>query len=297
MKPRITIWGFRNEYDRQLEGQPIASHAYIHAGYFRAFKALGYETQWLDDSTADLPFLFADSILFCMDTRMACLPVSADRRYITHNIGEEKLPGVPPEQITALQYWFKEAPGSSINDYTRWDGSTLYQPWATDLMPDEFPDDVVKSDTRVCNWVGSIWAEGEWGNASEVQQMIDALAKNRIKFEQVRCRDGEHHKQLIRESYIAPSLQSMWQVRKGYIPCRAFKNCSYGQPLATNSQTVHRLFGGMGAFGNTPAEMVEAAISLRESASYETMAIRCRELVKAKHTYLNRVKTLMEFVK
>ena len=34
---------------------------------------------------------------------------------------------------------------------------------------------------------------------------------------------------LIQESIIAPALQTDWQVEHEYIPCRIFKNISYGK--------------------------------------------------------------------
>ena len=50
MKRRnIIIWGFAHEYHQQASGNPIASHAYIHAGYVRAFRAMGCDVDWVDD--------------------------------------------------------------------------------------------------------------------------------------------------------------------------------------------------------------------------------------------------------
>ena len=52
----------------------------------------------------------------------------------------------------------------------------------------------------------------------------------------------EENVKLIQESILAPAIQTDWQVENGYIPCRIFKNISYGKMGVTNNPTVNKLF-------------------------------------------------------
>lgn len=64
------------------------------------------------------------------------------------------------------------------------------------------------------------------------------------------CRGGysgdnvspEENENLIKKSIIAPTLQSDWQIENKYIPCRIFKNISYGKMGIVNNPAINELF-------------------------------------------------------
>lgn len=300
-KPPVVIWGFRSEYMSQKPNVAIASHAYIHAGYAKAFEALGYFTKWLDDAPGNDELIPSGAIVFCMDCRLKHAPIRPDLFYIGHNLTSEQNSPIKPHRRIALQYLFKDCPGAPHgNAWTKWDepGRTLYQPWATDLLPNEIGRETYAPMNRVVYWTGSVWSDKgagvEMGNKREFQELRQALAKHNIELKHVRPLDNQQA-EYIRNSYIAPAMQSLWQVEKGYIPCRSFKNVSYGQMLITNNPAVRDMFHGYCAYGETVEAMVDAAIGIccepRAKLTRHAMTI-----VKENHTYVHRVNSLMKIV-
>ncbi len=52
----------------------------------------------------------------------------------------------------------------------------------------------------------------------------------------------DENMKVIQQSYIAPTIQCAWQVQNHYVPCRMFKNISYGKMGITNNKYVYELF-------------------------------------------------------
>jgi hypothetical protein len=292
MKPRVTIWGFRSEYDRQQPNQAIASHAYIHAGYFKAFKALGYDVIWHDDAPGYLPA--EGEVVFCMDCRIQHVPRRPDLFYIGHNLEQRQTEGMGKR--IALQYWTPDCVGAAQEgkDYVRWDGSTLYMPWASDMLPGEIGTTTCAPPNRVVYWTGSVWDDNGMGNVKEIAELRTALAKHNLELKCVRPTDATQA-EFIRNSHIAPSMQGAWQIQHGYIPCRAFKNTSYGQMLITNNPIVRDLFNGYCAFGETVESMVDAAMRIC-CEPRATITRHAMDIVRGNHCYTHRVESMMKIV-
>lgn len=295
MKKRpVVIWGFRSDYDGMSEGKSIASHAFIHAGYYKAFKAEGYETLWLDDAEFCAGMVPKDALVFCMNCRAEHLPKRPDLFYVGHNLEPRQVEGIRDEQRIGLQYWFTGCPGEYINPYTRWDAGTLYQPWATDLLPHEISDQVYMPQARVVFWVGSVWDDKGMGNEVEMEEMRLCLDAHKVNLRVVRATDHEHAN-YIRNSIIAPAMQGKWQVDKGYIPCRLFKNVSYGQMAITNNPTVGAMMESSCVLGSSIPEMIDKGLALC-CKGREDLTRSAISLVRSKHTYVHRVRQIMEFV-
>jgi len=93
---------------------------------------------------------------------------------------------------------------------------------------------------------------------------------------------------------MAPALQGEWQCTNGYIPCRIFKNISYGQMGITNSQTVADLFNYKIIYNHKVYQLLldarEQLPKVTREQIYELM-----DLVRDKHTYLNRIDDMLTF--
>src|SRR5690606_1351913 len=123
----------------------------------------------------------------------------------------------------------------------------IFLPWATDLLPYEI-DEIKYSmggneKPAVVNWVGTI-GSGYFGNRYEVDGFKKACCENSIEFKHIVNASMEKNIDLIQKSYMAPAIQGTYQCEKGYIPCRIFKNISYGQWGITNNKRVYDLFKG-----------------------------------------------------
>src|SRR5438067_1726131 len=74
---KVIIWGYK------LHSH---THSYIHYGYDKAFRHLGFETYWLDDSDKTDHIDFAGSLFFTMGADAnRNMPLRDDCYYILHN--------------------------------------------------------------------------------------------------------------------------------------------------------------------------------------------------------------------
>ena len=94
---------------------------------------------------------------------------------------------------------------------------------------------------------------------------------------------------------MAPAIQGAWQCVNGYIPCRIFKNISYGQWGITNNRVVYDLFKGKVIYNSDTYQLFYDAKHYIDNAPiselYELM-----DFVKNNHTYINRIETLLNFM-
>lgn len=93
---------------------------------------------------------------------------------------------------------------------------------------------------------------------------------------------------------MAPAIQGEWQCRQGYIPCRIFKNISYGQFGITNSKTVFDLFGGNIIYNTDTYQLFMDAEEYIRNATIEDL-YKQMDFVRDNHTYISRINCLLTF--
>jgi hypothetical protein len=264
---------------------------------------MGYDTLWLDNSD-DVSNINFDNALFLtegqVDQRM---PVVKSAKYILHNCNGERFRGME-DRCLWLQVYTHDAllPERACEKvaggiYFQKNGKCLYQPWATDLLPHEFDFEkacVFDDRKRAVYWIGTIGG-GYFGNQEQLQGFRAACGQNGISFVHRTGVSDEEGRDLIRQSIVAPAIQGQWQVEKGYIPCRVFKNISYGQIACTNSATVHELFEGRIPYNPDTHALFQIAYDRARSASKEEI-IDLMKTVQSNHTYINRIQNLLKFL-
>ena len=211
-------------------------------------------------------------------------------------------------KLDEVSFYEKNANDSVLSDkYKKGikDYEALYLSWATDLLPHEFNyDDVYINRDNVIHWIGSI-AES---NYREINKFINNLSKHGIGFHHndpwSNPLSWEDAKTYTQKSFIAPDIRGSanrsmvnGQIdtgsnhkKIGYIPCRIFKNISYGQLGITNSKAVYELFGDNVLYSDNEEELLD--ISLSKLKDYDYIKNQMN-FVKDSHTYLNRVNSLM----
>jgi hypothetical protein len=283
---KVIIWGHKLH---------THTHSYIHYGFFKAFESMGYETHWLDNRDNTLGIDFTDTLFITEGQVDSGIPLVKDSYYVLHNTPSQRYREAGCKTLT-IQVYTRDVPnrGRSENYYTVMEGNgivdCLYMPWATDLLPQEIDlGNATNSQNRVSVWVGTI--------QENLGRFFNECRNNGVS---VRTIDPwinpvspEENISLIRDSYISPALQSNWQVQHGYIPCRIFKNISYGHFGYTNSDVVRDVFDGLVIYDADPGSLFHKAIEEKNSSDHIKRLKDLMSIVKEKHTYVSRIETIL----
>lgn len=292
---KVVLWGHKLHN---------GTHSYIHYAFFKAFKHLGYDTYWFDANDDVSNIDFTNSLFITEGNAHSNIPLRSDCRYVLHNCDPSKYKKLFEEKCCMiLQVYTHDVLKRDVikmDDciYYQFDSDIMYMPWATDLLPHEI--DAIKKqvpsfkkEKMVC-WVGTIW-DGADGNRSKIDPFGRACQQQSIEFRQFGHLSADQNISLIQHSYMAPALQGQWQCEVGYIPCRIFKNISYGQMGITNSKTVSDLFKGKIVYNEDTYQLFFDA-QKRIKTLKDNELLELMDFVKEKHTYLNRIDHIFNFL-
>ncbi len=282
------------------------THSYIHNAFFRAFQSMGYDTHWFDDKDHEensliRAFDFNECLFITEGQACAKMPLIKGNTYVLHNcydagmwkkIADEEIDYLKLQVYTddVLKYNLQQL--ENICTYYDMEGKMLYMPWATDLLPKEIVPFPVIAKTNKFWWIGTI-GDGQFGNRNEINGFINACRDNGIEFEHGNNLSMEENMQKIAESYMAPAIVGTWQKEKNYIPCRIFKNISYGQFGMTNSKKVYELFEEKIIYSKYEHALFEMMVEKMKSPTYTKELTDLIAFVKEKHTYVNRINTIL----
>ncbi len=194
--------------------------------------------------------------------------------------------------------------------------------WGTDLLPDEIEQNIEKvrsefsqnKQNRQVVFVGSIWRV----NKDAITDVINYCIENNLSFDQYggyvvkdfnpcthsnvsfhkQYIDLETNAKLIRDAYIAPAIQGKSQLSNSedvgnYVPCRIFKNISYGNFGVTNNATANALFDNKLIYHSDISELMKLAEIHTKDVNACNTLLQLMDEVKTKHTYINRIETLL----
>lgn len=290
---KVVIWGHK------LHSH---THSYIHNGFYNGFKHLGYSTYWLDDKDDTSDFDFANTLFLTEGQVDKEIPLRPDCTYMLHNCTDPKYKILEKKHVITFQVFtdsiFSVPTLERIDTCIYYDipGRCLYMPWATDLLPHEI-DAIQKSMPTVHRqvyWVGTV-GDGQFGNIDQIKPFKKACEENGMAFVVKHHLPLSEHVAAIGSSYIAPAIVGKWQLKQGYIPCRIFKNISYGKMGVTNSRHIYELFEKKIVYNPDTYQLFYDAKKRMESMTQEEL-FELMDLVKTKHTYLNRIATLLDFL-
>ena len=279
------------------------THSYIHWGFQRAFKHLGYEVHWIGNHENVSGIDFSNSLFITEGQVDSNMPLRDDCFYVLHNCTSRRYDEIKKlGNYITLQVYTHDCIPRNVTYLDKFmcydlDDRVIYLPWATDLLPheiDEMKRQVPEQKkSRASYFVGSVCG-GIHGNFNAITQFKKGCEENGIRFVAPRHLSMEKNINVIQESFIAPTLQGPWQCQHGYIPCRIFKNISYGQWGITNSKTVYELFDKKIIYDSDPYELFYKAKEHIENADIQEL-YDLMDVVKNKHTYLNRIKDILNF--
>ena len=268
---KIVIWGHKLH---------THTHSYIHEGFFRAFKHLGYDTHWFSDEDDVSHFDFKDTCILTQGQVAEKMPIHDHCFYLLNEMNvhvpfnwREKI--APSRRLTFLHYekscieGLREDSDYPFHYYGPNEAIQTVMPWCTDLLPHEIEANMaqinrLKPEKDTIYFVGSLTEPWE--------TLRDVCEKHRIRFvdrcsslpssspdKPVESVDNQH---LIQRSLIAPALQNYYQIRENHIPCRVFKNISYGRMAVTNNAFVNQLFDNQLIYQNTYDWVIRKGVRL-----------------------------------
>jgi len=289
---KIVIWGLKSRFH---------THRYIHLGFFTTLQKLGIDVLWVDDDTSNNSLIKDNDLVISADIAGYNLALKKNVYYCLHNFdltGQE----YDPDKCLKLQVYKNEAEGADekIDEVTFFDHrtDTLYQPWGTNLLESEFRAPVAGNHRLpVVFWIGSIWDnELHQGNINEMAEFRRALWKHRMLFIPLYNRTPESLSiSITRLSHISPAIAGRWQVENNYLPCRMFKNISYGVLGISNVRKFESIFPDCSIKGNSIEEQIGNALQLTEP-EMRSLIISQQEMVK-KHTYVEKLLNIMTYVR
>jgi len=297
MKKAI-IWGHKH-----------ISNTFYHImySYHKAFKFLGYDAYWFDNNDNVSNFDFSDCIFFTEGQVDQNIPLRSDGKYILHHCKIEKYINAKCKIINLCNYVGDCEDGISFNYngkvqkikeflfYDK-DNNALYQPWATDLLPYEINTDLFipfdKNKIDV-NYIGTIVPYDNL--LSRMQLFAKACNDNGKQLKHFQYISYEDNLKLIRESYISIDMRNDWHLQRGYIPCRIWKNISYGKFTGTNSLHAFKMLGDFIAYNENPYDLYYETENKYANLSKEKMK-QAMQYIKDNHTFVNRIQNIISII-
>lgn len=293
---QVVVWGHK------LHSH---THSYVHWAFVRAFKHLGYQTYWLDKNDNIDHIDFAHT-LFITEGQDQNIPLRSDCHYILHNCSLGKYKTLLAQgNCIILQVYTHDCIERGEEKiapcmYKNIDLKTIYLPWATDLLPHEIEENKKRVNIEAKDQYGCFIGTYGWhghihGNGHEIDKFKRACLNNGLRFVHQINTSPEDNVTLVRNALVAPAIQGQWQVEKGYIPCRIFKNISYGALGVTNSKTVYDLFNGTIVYNPDTYQLFFDAVNKLKAMDINELHTQM-DFVKTHHTYLNRIDMLLQFL-
>lgn len=294
---KIVLWGWKDSIN---VGNTFH---YINRSYYKAFKHLGYNVFWFEND-AQHDFDFSNSLFLTEGQVDKNIPLRDDCYYVLHNCNSEPYRTlIEKNRCCNMQVYTNDVLKWDITKlddciYADYNGRCIYYPWATDLLPDEIeankPTVVFNQESKFVHWIGTIGGE-KFGNIDQITPFRIACQENGITFTNRMNISNEENIRLIKESYIAPTIVGQWQHDVGYIPCRIFKNISYGQMGVTSSPTIYEsLFHKKVIHNNDTRQLFFDARDYMEKMPLNELH-ELMNVVKDKHTFINRINHLLNF--
>jgi hypothetical protein len=319
---KIVIWGYKSNSH---------THHYTHSAFYKAFQHLEYETYWFDDLDYPENFNWDDCIFWTEGFADKNIPLNKKSVYFVHvcpdpakyiNAGVKKFIDVRASGIWQKDHVYdftldktkvkkvgpccylqekKERRVQVLNQYHKYwiqDYDKLYISWATNMLPEEFNfEDIYYPRENKIYFCGNLSDQGVCENYSTFKPFIEECFNNGIEF----IHNNPFANPLSQDEVILRTKKSILGIdirgpehlRNGYIPCRMFKSISWGHLGTTNSEEVYKESEGHCIYQPNTSQLFYDAMEKR--LDYEFIK-KSMMYVKENHTFVNRVKSIMELV-
>jgi hypothetical protein len=308
---KVIIWGY-----------PLGSDtlSYVWNGFYRAFKTMGHEVYWFNDNNypLEMAFDYSNSLFLCESYQSNKIPIKNDSTYVVHTLCHNpdrflndakrvidlRYSQDYQDHDTNYKYILDRYKLQNLGPTVYYDPDPtggyekIYMGWATDLLPDEI--DLEWASLPRSNdlyFVGTIYENDKYSNSQEIEEVKRFCKDRGLNFKHINPWmnpvSDEKNREIIQSSYLAPDIRGPQNVKSGYIPCRLFKNISYGQLGMTNSRALYSLMEDTIVYHPDVYTMLELADKEKDNVKRIQDQMK---IVIEKHTYINRVNDLMKIL-
>jgi hypothetical protein len=288
------------------------THSYIFFGIYRALIFLKYNVDWIykeDDINniinnninydiiitelyynKNIPII--NNCIYII--QQPFLELFNNNSYETDVFMNNLFKNISKKYIILWRPYIKKVSDKIYNNYEENGYRVFVMPWATDLLPYEIDENIKNLESfnvkNISNFIGMPLEHNSI--------LKNSLEKYNIEYKNYggtfdknsdRNKSLEENMKLIQESIIAPALQTQWQLDNCYIPCRIFKNISYGKMGVTNNQTVYNLFDKNIIYSDSIDNLVKESLEFNKKEDKNIMIKELMIKVKDNHTYINRI--------
>jgi len=319
---KVVIWGYPTN---------AHTHFYTHEALYKAFKHLEYDTYWFHDDGYPEDFDWDDCVFWTEGWADKNIPLNKNSTYFVHCVPSPKkyleagvkkffdvrvngvwqkdhvydftLDKSTVKKVGPTCYLQEKTDGmvrvkNDYHDYEIEDYDKFYIAWATSTLPDEFDfEDMNYPRENKIFFTGNLSPGGVCENYSTFKPFIEECIKNKIEFfHNNPWQNPLSQKEVIeltKRSILGVDIRGPEHLRNGYIPCRMFKNMSWGHLGTTNSEEVYKEAEGHCLFQPDTSQLFYDAMEKRTDYDF----IRKGMLyVQENHTFVNRVKTIMSLL-
>lgn len=303
---KVIIWGHRPRWWNKLAGfaLPSHTHSYIHAGYFRAFRELNFDTYWVNTLTEMGAVSLRDAIVLTEGQVDAGLPILPSANYVTHHSSRPEFLDLQPNFLrlhnfvadvsTGISTDYTDAVVTKLGEVAYWDEANraLYQPWATDLLP-RTVEVIASNRTKAVNYIGTLNHDGL---GSRFRILRDSASRLGLKFRHYQGVSDARARTLMASSFVTFDLRGDWHQKVGYIPCRLWKGMSYGRLMTTNSMRLAGVFGDRLNYEPDVSRVLESSIAFEDRHVDGGLVRDNVNWVLQNHTYVNRARQILDLI-
>jgi hypothetical protein len=299
------------------------THSYIFNGIYKALIALNYNVDWIHNDNdiykikslnsskiniiitelyynKNIPII--ENCTYIIQQPFLELFKKSDNSYETDDFMKSYFKNIPKQNIILWRPYINQYADNFFQVYKKNEYTIIVTPWATDLLPNEIDENIKNLESfnikDISNFIGMPLKHNE--------ELKDTLKKYNIDYavyggtfdkNSERNKSIEENMKLIQESIIAPALQSDEQIEKNYIPCRIFKNISYGKMGITNNEAVYNLFNKKIIYSKNIAELVDKSLEFNKNDKNRFSIIKELMIeVRDNHTYINRINFILKSI-
>lgn len=285
MIKRLVVWGGN--------GSDLDSLRWIMRSFYLTARKTGIEAHWVADAPESMGAMQPGTTVIAADRWSQHLAYNPWVDYCLHNFsGSDPLPtalDAHPEHLIRLQVWTNEASGEKWDECRQWDrdARTLFQPWGSDLLPEEFLEPTYNPLSKEVMFVGAIWADQylgvELGNKHTMAELKRCCERRRLTFRHLTQVSDQEMVFAMRTSRLTPAFAGDWQVSHDYVPCRYFKCAAYGTLAFGNVPAAEGLLGAASISDGTVEGTLEAALGLNRGRYLNL--VREQQRVASRYTY------------